>query len=81
MVNVWVVETLQHVASKLLELVHWQVECLHQLFELYLVDILADYLVVASIANDVNATQECYRAQYGVRAIQQGYLTLVVGLL
>ena len=55
MVNVWVVETLQYVSSKLLELVHRQVKSLHELVILYLLDILADNLVVESIANDVDA--------------------------
>ena len=40
MVYVWVVEALEHVAGKLLQLLHRQVECLHQLVKLYLVDIL-----------------------------------------
>ena len=52
-----------------------------QLIKLYLVDILRDDLVVAGIANDIHAAEECYRRENGVRTIQQCNLTLVVGLL
>ena len=61
MVYIRIVETLKHVSSKLLKLVHWQVECLHKLLELYLVDILADNLVVAGIAYYVHAAEVCNR--------------------
>lgn len=61
MVNEWVVEALQYVGGKLLQLVHRQVEGLHQLVELYLVDILGDNLMVASVTNDVHTTQICNR--------------------
>ena len=40
MVYVRVVKALEHVTGKLLQLLDGQVECLHQLVELYLVDIL-----------------------------------------
>ena len=80
MVNKWVLEALQYVRSKLLQLVHWQVKSLHQLIELYFVDVLAQYWVLASIANDVYAAEVCNRAQYSVRTIQQSNLTLVVWL-
>ena len=81
MVYEWVLEALQYIGCKLLELVHRQVEGLHQLIKLYLVDVLAQYWVLASIAHDVDAAQVCYRAQYSVRAIQQSNLALVVWLL
>ena len=81
MVDKWVVKALQHITGKLLQLLHRQVESLHQLVELYLVDVLGNHLVVAGITHDVDTTQEGNGAQYGVRAIQQGHLTLVVGLL
>ena len=57
MVNVWVVEALQYVSSKLLQLVHRQVEGLHQLVILYLLDILANNLIVQCIAYDVDARE------------------------
>ena len=34
-------------------LIHWEVQRLHQLLELYLVDVLAQYRVLAGIANNV----------------------------
>ena len=81
MVYVWVVETLQYVGSKLLKLFHRQVQSLHKLVELYLVDVLADNLVVASIANDVDTAEECNWRQYCVRTIEQCNLALVVWFL
>ena len=81
MVNIRVVEALQHVAGKLLQLVHWQIQGLHQLFKLYLVDVLADYLMVAGIANDVNAREISHGRENGVRTVEQGHLALVVWLL
>ena len=81
MINIRVVETLQYVSGKLLQLVHRKIQGLHQLLELYFMDILTDHLVVASIAYDIHATQISHRTQYGVRTIQQGHLTLVVRLL
>ena len=81
MVNKWVLEALQYVRSKLLQLVHWQVKSLHQLIELYFVDVLAQYWVLASIANNVHTAQVSDRTQYSVRTVEQCYLTLVVWLL
>ena len=66
---------------ELLEFIHREVQSLHQLLELYLVDVLAQYRVLASIANDVHTAEVCNRAQYCVRAIQESNLTLVVWLL
>jgi len=76
-----VVEALQHVAGELLELVHREVERLHELLELHLVDVLRDDLVVAGIAHNVDAAEEGNGREHGVRAVEQGDLTLVVGLL
>ena len=81
MVDIRIVETFQHVACKLLQFIHRQIECLHQLVKLHLVDILADYLMVAGIAHDVYAAQESHGTQNCVRAIQQRHLTLVIRLL
>ena len=81
MINEWVLKTLQYVRSKLLQLIHREVQCLHQLIELYLVDIFAQYWVLASIAYDIDTAEVCYRAQYCVRTIQQSNLTLVVWFL
>ena len=55
MVNVWVVEALKYVGCKFLELVHREVESLHKLVILYLLDIRTDNLVMKGIANDVYA--------------------------
>ena len=55
MVDERIVKALQHVAGKLLEFVHREVEGLHQLVELHLVDVLADDLVVAGVAYNVHA--------------------------
>ena len=81
MIYEWILETLQYVRSELLQLIHWEVQRLHQLLKLYLVDVLAQYRVLAGIANNVYTAEVCNRAQYGVRTIQQGNLTLVVWLL
>ena len=81
MVDIRVVEALQHVAGKLLQLVHRQVERLHQLVELHLMEVLADHLMVAGIANDVHAAQEGYGRENGMRTVEEGHLTLMVGLL
>ena len=81
MVYEGVVETLEHVTGKLLQLVHRQVEGLHELVELNLVNVLANDLMVASIANDVDTAEESNGREHGVRTIEQGNLTLVVGFL
>ena len=78
MVNVRVVETLQNVGTELLQLLHREVEGLHEFLELYLVDVLTDNLVVASIADDVNAREVSNRRENGVRTVEQRNLTLVV---
>lgn len=61
MVNVWIVEALKHVCSKLLEFFHRKVEGLHQLIELHFMNILANYFVIASIANNVDTAEICNR--------------------
>ena len=53
MIYEWILETLQYIRSELLELIHREVQSLHQLLKLYLVDVLAQYRVLAGIANNV----------------------------
>ena len=81
MVDKRVVEALQHVAGKLLQFVHREVEGLHQFVELHLVDVLANDLVVASVANDVDTAEVGNRRKHGMRTIEEGHLALVIGLL
>lgn len=81
MVDKRVVETLEDVGSKLLKLLHREIEGLHKLIELHLMDVFADDRVVASVADDIDAAEECDRREDGVRAIEESYLTLVVRLL
>lgn len=81
MINIRIVETLQHVCRELSQLVHRQVECLHQLIELYLMNILSNYLVVTSVTHYIDATQERDRGKYCMGTIEQGHLTLMVRLL
>ncbi len=81
MVNIRVVETLQHVTGKLLQLLHREIERLHEFVELHLMDVLRDDLMVAGITDDVHTTQEGHRRKHGVRTIEQRHLTLVVRLL
>ena len=78
MVIVWVVEALQYVGSKLLQLIHRQIKCLHQLIILYFLDVLAHNFVMKSIAHDVDAREVCNRRKNGVRTIEQGNLSLMV---
>ncbi len=49
MIYEWILKTLQYVRSKLLQLIHWEVQRLHQLLKLYLVDVLAQYRVLAEV--------------------------------
>jgi hypothetical protein len=44
-------------------------------------DVLANDLMVAGITNDVDTAEESDRREYGMRAVEQGDLTLVVRLL
>ena len=81
MVNKRVVETLQHVGCKLLQFVHREVESFHQLLELHLVDVFANHLMVAGVANDIDTAEVSHWGEDGVRAIEQCHLALVVGLL
>ncbi len=78
MVNIWVVETLKHIGSKLLKLFHRKVESLHQLVILNLLDVWTDNLVVQCVAHDVDAGEVCHRRENCVRAIEESDLTLVV---
>ena len=78
MVNVWVVEALEHVSCKLLQFFHWEVESLHELVILYFLDIWTYYWVMESIAYDVDARKVCYRREYCVRTVKESYLSLVV---
>ena len=81
MVDEWVVETLQHIAGKLLQFLNGQVEGLHQFFELNLVDILADDIVLTGITHNVDAAEECNGRENGVRTIEKCDFTLMVRLL
>ncbi len=81
MIDIRVVETLQHIRCELLQFLHRQVEGLHQLLELYFVDVFADNGVVASVAHDVDTAQVSHRRQDSVRAVEQRYFALVVRLL
>jgi len=80
-VNEWVVEASKHVLSELLEFVHRKVERLHQLVELYEVDVFAHYRVVASVTHDVDAAEVSHWREHGVRSVEEGHLALVVRLL
>ena len=44
-------------------------------------DVLADHRVVAGIAHDVYAAEECNGREHGVRTVEKSNLTLVVGSL
>src|SRR5574344_1266316 len=81
MVNVWIVETFQNIACKLLKLFNRQIECLHQFVKLHFVDVFTDDLMVASIAYNINAAEVCHRREYGVWAVEQCHLALVVRFL
>ena len=81
MIYVRVVEALQYGFAVCLQLFLRQVECLEQLIEHHFMDVLAQYLVVASIANDVDAGEVCYRREHGVRAVEKRHFALVVRFL
>ena len=78
MVNKRVVETLQYIFCKLLQLIFRQVQCFHQLIEHYLVDILTNNRMLTSITHNVYARQVSYRRKNSVRAIQQRYFSFVI---
>jgi len=78
MVNVWIVEALKHVSSKLLEFFHRKVESLHEFVILYLLDVRTDNRIVKSITNDVDAREISHRRENSVRTIEESNLTLVV---
>ncbi len=69
MIHKWVVKAFQYIAGKFLQFLHRQIERLHQLFKLYLVNVLADNFMVASVTNDVYATEISYRRENSVRTI------------
>ena len=78
MVNVRIVEALEHVSSKLLELFHREVESLHEFVVLYLLDVRSNNRIVESIAHDIDAREISHRRENSVRAIEESYLTLMV---
>ena len=59
MVNIWVVETLKHICRKLLQLLHREVECLHELVVLYLLDVWTYNRIVEGVAHDVDTREVC----------------------
>ena len=81
MIYVGVVEALQYGFAVCLQLFLRQVECLEQLVEHHFMDVLAEHLVVASIANDVDAGEVRYRREHGVRAVEKRHFALVVRFL
>jgi hypothetical protein len=81
MVNVWVVEAFKNIGCKLLKLVHWEVESLHKLIILHLLDIRTNDLVMKGVANNIDTREVGNRRENCVRTVEQRDLTLVVGLL
>ena len=78
MVNKRIVETLQYIFRKLLQLIFRQVQCFHQLIEHYLIDVLTNNRMLTSITHNVYARQVSYRRKNSVRAIQQRYFSFVI---
>ena len=78
MINVWVVESLEHVFGKLAQLVFRQVEGAHQFVHLHTTYERTHHFVVQCIAHDVDAAEVCHRAQHGVRPVEQCHLAFVV---
>lgn len=60
MVNIRIVEALKHTLAILLQLVHREIEGLHEFVELHLADILAEHGMIAGIAHDVDTRQVAY---------------------
>ena len=80
MVDERVVEAVEHIVGKLHELLFREVESLQQLVEHHTMDIASYNGVLASVAYDIDTREICHGRQYGVRAVEQRHLTLVIGL-
>ena len=80
-IYVRVVETLQHTLAVGFQFLLRQVERLQQFVEHHFVDVLTQHLMVACIANDVDAAEVGDRTEHGVRTVQQRHFALVIRFL
>jgi len=80
MIDKWVLESLEHVRGKLLQLIHRQVKSLHQFVKLHFVNVLAQYRMLAGITHNIHATEIGNGRENGVRTIEKSDLTGMVRL-
>ena len=73
-----IVEAFQHVMCKFFQFRFRQVQGFHQFLEHYLMNKLAHYRMLASIAHDIDTRQVSYRRKHGVRSVQQSHFPFVV---
>ena len=78
MIDEWIVETFQYILCKLLQFLFRKIQCLHQFIKHHFMNILADYLMLASITHDIHTRQVCYRRKNRVRTIEQSYFAFVI---
>jgi len=78
MIDERIVETFQYILCKLLQFLFRKIQCLHQFIKHHFMNILADYLMLASITHDIHTRQVCYRRKNRVRTIEQSYFAFVI---